>query len=182
MSATDEELMALWAEGDRAAMGELVERFAPRLRAFFARAGSDAPDLLQQTFLKVHLARRTYRPGASFKAWLFTIAANSKVDAARRSKLRGNFGDDEVDEVASIEVLQDEIVWRRQLAQLVNGAIDTLPDRQRDVLHLHFVEGLSFGEIALVWQVSESAIKQCAFRAYTALRARLTGFTSEESK
>lgn len=174
MDATDEALMEAWAGGDSAAMRELVSRFSPRLERYFGRmAAADRADLLQQTFLKVHAARRTYRPGASFKAWLFTIASRCKIDAFRRRQRELGGGVD-VEELADAGHAQDELLWQRQLAALRGDAVEALPLRQRDVLHLHYTEGLSFKEIADVWQVSENAVKQCAFRAYTALRAALS--------
>lgn len=84
---SDEALMALHVAGAPAAFDELVRRYRPQLDSILTRAaGSDAPDLLQQVFLRVHRARSSFVPGACLRPWLFTIAYN--LVRAHRRKLR----------------------------------------------------------------------------------------------
>jgi RNA polymerase sigma-70 factor (ECF subfamily) len=172
---SDEALMAAYLDGSEAAMRELVRRYAPRLHGFFRRHASiSAEDCVQQTFLHLHRARARYERGRSFKAWLFTIAANVRVDAWRQGGGKGTpelLEDDDprTAEPPTVEAAID----RERLKAVIERALAALPEPQRAVVHLHFFEGLSFAEIAAALGSNENAIKQKAFRAYTNLRAQL---------
>src|SRR5262245_12360590 len=83
----EETLMARYAAGDLAAFRRLFELLAPRVHGFFLRSFSDpciADDLTQNTFLKLHRARASYRPDLPLKPWVFTIAASVRRDELRR--------------------------------------------------------------------------------------------------
>ena len=76
---TSAELMAEIASGDDAALGALVELWqAPVLRFAFryVQSEAEARDIVQETFVRVHANRATFRAGAAFSSWVFTIAAN----------------------------------------------------------------------------------------------------------
>jgi len=84
--------MAAYVAGDPGAFQRLFRVLAPSLHAFFARTvadGSAAEDLLQTTFLKLHGARGSWRPGEPLRPWVFTIAARVRVDWLRRNGRRG---------------------------------------------------------------------------------------------
>ena len=83
--------MAAYVGGDRSAFAVLFERYAPRLLRLMQRdlgRGEDAHDLVQQTFLQLHRARRDFRAGAKLRPWLFTIALNLKRQHFRRQGRR----------------------------------------------------------------------------------------------
>jgi RNA polymerase sigma factor (sigma-70 family) len=159
--------------GDRAAFELLYQRYAPRLRGLFRRhLGRDdaAQDLVQQTFLHLHRARRDYRAGAPVRPWIFTIATNVRRDHARRASTRR-------------EVLLDHGTRDRVQApdvssatdRLVRRALARLPEAQREVVLLHYYEGLTMAEVAQAVGASRSAVKVRAHRAYKALRGALGG-------
>src|SRR6204780_5808702 len=87
----DEELQSLmvrYQQGDLGAASELVTRLSPALHRFFAvqfvsRASAD--DLLQETWLRLHEVRHTYRPGEPVLPWLYAIARHIRVDHYRKS-------------------------------------------------------------------------------------------------
>ena len=79
--------MDRYACGDDAAFGELYDLLAPRLHAFLCRRVRDesfAEDLLQQTFLQMHAARRHFCQGAEVMPWAFAIARRLLIDSVRR--------------------------------------------------------------------------------------------------
>jgi RNA polymerase sigma-70 factor (ECF subfamily) len=174
-------LMAAYVTGDSRAFEALFARLAPRLHRFFRRSfGSEATadDLLQQTFLKLHRARGTYRQDMKLAPWAFTIAARVRLDELRRRKRLAEDGDEEAlaraDEQAAAAVQADtRDAADRDRAALVRDAVDALPESQRAVIHLHRYEEMTFAEIAAVLGTTEGAVKLRAFRAYGALRARL---------
>lgn len=168
---SDEALMTAYVAGDRAAFSELFCRYAPRLSRLLSRdlGGRDeVNDLVQQTFLQMHRARNDFRVGARLRPWLFTIALNLKRQHFRRLGRRQESSLD-VDGAAEPVASQGDPEADIRDAQL-RRAVDQLPASQREVIVLHWFEGLSFREIAEAVGAGLSAVKVRAHRGYTALR------------
>jgi RNA polymerase sigma-70 factor (ECF subfamily) len=176
---TDEELMAAYARGDSRAFSALFTRMAPRLFGYFMRTTRDrvlADDLVQATFLRLHAVRHTYRADAPLSPWLFTIASRVRIDALRRKyRLAREAGDDDLDRFVDAEAPDDADLAsdRDALARSVRAAVDALPASQREVVHLHRFEGLTFAEISQALGLKEVTVRVRAFRAYDRLRERL---------
>lgn len=180
----DEDLMAAYADGDRRAFALLFQRWAPRLHGFFLRSLSEpaaADDLLQQTFLNIHRARRSFRPLSPLRGWLFGIAAHALHDELRRRK-RAPLASESEQESVALEAAADAPlpVEMQERAGAVRAALERLPESQRAVLYLHRFEEMSFAEIAGVLGTSEGAIKLRAFRAYERLRGELLHLVQED--
>lgn len=173
MDATDEALMARYVDlDDRAAFEALFRRYAPRLTGLFRGAGASetlAEDLLQQTFLQLHRARRDFRQGGRLRPWLFAIAINTQREHWRRLRRRPEEAFDP-DHHAEPRVQPSTSSVRDRL---LRRALDELPAMQREVILLHWFEGLPFDEVALAVGASEAAVKVRAHRGYERLRARL---------
>jgi RNA polymerase sigma-70 factor (ECF subfamily) len=174
--------MAAYAAGDDAMFDSLFKSLAPRLTAFFMRAFPDralSDDLLQSTFVRLHAARHSYRRGAPVRPWVFTIAARVRIDELRRRRRRPEVASEvdteQVDAGSPDHVLDDDARIRR-----VRDAIDSLPESQRMVIHLHRFEELSYAQIGEALGVSEGAARVRAFCAYATLRERLLPLTAEE--
>lgn len=176
-AASDEELMAAHVRGEAAAFGELFRRYAPRLGRLLARdlgRGEDARDLVQQTFLQLHRARHDFRPGARLRPWLFTIALNLKRQHFRRQGRRPEAAlhpDGDADEPVAPGGDPEARLHDASLRK----ALDALPEPQREVIVLHWFEGLSFREIADAVGASQPAVKVRAHRGYNLLRQALAG-------
>lgn len=166
---SDESLMAAYVRGDSSAFAELFARYSPRLTRLFTRdlgRNEEAYDLVQQTFLQLHRARRDFKLGAALRPWLFTIALNLKRQYFRRQSRRPNVPLADEEAVASTEAGPEQKLGDAQLRL----ALDRLSENQRDVIVLHWFEGLSFKEVAAVVGASESAVKVRAHRGYQKLR------------
>ena len=158
--------------GDEAAFEALFTRYASRLHAFFGRfvrQESDAADLVQKTFLHVHRARRDFQSGRPVRPWIYTIALNVRREEGRR-KLRSR--EVVVDLQDPSGQLEPSVEPNASSAsdRLVQRAIAQLGESQREVVLLHWFEGLSFPEIAEMVGASVSAVKVRAHRAYGELR------------
>src|SRR5260370_23726072 len=84
-----EALMAGYQRGDREAATALIDRVSPQLHRFFmAQVFSRryADDLLQQTWLRIHEARHTYRPVEPVLPWIYAIARHVRVDSYRKAR------------------------------------------------------------------------------------------------
>lgn len=177
--------MAAYAAGDRTAFERLFAGLAPSVHAFFLRSFRDrtvADELMQETFLKLHRGRGSYRTDLPLRPWLFTIAAHVRRDELRRRYRIKESCDEEALERAEAE--QGVEVARRSerdaasdVMTEVRAALDRLPESQRVVVQLHRYEGMTFGEIAGVLGVQEGAVRARAFRAYEQLRSELAQFS-----
>jgi RNA polymerase sigma-70 factor, ECF subfamily len=186
-SATEEVLMLRYQEGDRRAFDALFARLAPSVHGFFLRTfgeSSVADDLLQTTFLNLHRARQRYRPDQKLRPWLFTIAANVRMDELRRRhRLPTAASTEEVDRALERESLErpalepGELLDDAERASRIRAALGELPDSQRQVIEMNRFDGLSFGEIAEALGISEGACKLRAFRGYEVLRAKLASLS-----
>lgn len=177
-AASDELLMDRYCGGDARAFDELFRRFTPRLLRF-ARTfvgPAHAPDVVQQTFLKLHESRHRYRAGAKVSSWLFTIARNTALDHVRAAPQRREVRDsDDAASAAAAPVVSRDVL----ASDRVRKAVHELPADQRDVVLLHWFADLGFEEIAVIVKASSVAVRTRAHRAYEKLRGVLAPSTSE---
>ena len=170
----DERLLIEAAQNDPARFADLYELNFERVYAYaLRRVGSraEAEDVTAETFHQAlaNLRRFEWR-GIPFAAWLFRIAGNLISD--RWQKGSREVSDDGQLESAQVSPAEIEEVERRAtLFRLVN----TLPEEQRRVVVLRFVEQKSIKEVARAIRKTEGAVKQLQFRALSNLRARMEG-------
>jgi len=170
----DDELMVRVAQGDDEAFKCLVQSWEQAVYAFLARmVGSreDAEDLTQETFLRVHAQSRRYRPEGRYKSWLFRIAGNlARSHLRRRRLLRWLRFDPGLHERADTEPLVDEVIATRSRHAAVHRALAQLPDRQRQAVILSRFENMSYAEVAVAMNTTESAVDALLQRAVANLR------------
>lgn len=170
---SDEQLMAAYVEGDRDAFARLFRRWAPKLRAIYQRAGlgrDEADDLVQHCFLQVHRARHDFRSGSRLHPWLYMIALNLRRELFRR---RGRKPEQGLDSEGAEPRAPDMDADAPLVAAIVRRALERLSDSQREVIVLHWFEGLSFTEIGELVGASTTAVKVRAHRGYVRLREAL---------
>lgn len=172
MEPSDEELMARYQAGDTEAFQELYRRYAPRLNGLMRRSlfrKEEAVDLVQQTFLHLHRARHDFRTGAQLRPWLFTIALNLKRKHFRTVARRPTSELGEIDPAGN-DPGPDNPLDRSEDQAAVRAALAELPAGTREVIELHWFEGLPFAEVATTVGASVSAVKVRAHRGYKRLR------------
>ena len=172
--AADERLLIEAAQKDPVCFAELYEVHFERVYAYVAKRVHDrfeTEDVTAEVFHQAlaNLKRYEWR-GIPFAAWLFRIAANLISDRWQRS---GREVSDElaIDSAQASPKDIEDVERRATLFRLV----DTLPDEQRRVVVLRFVEEKSIKEVAQEVRKSEGAVKQLQFRALSSLRARMEG-------
>lgn len=184
--ASDEALMRAHVEGDPRAMRALFRRHAaPLIRVMQTHTGNeaDARDIVQAAFLNLHRARRDFRPDAKLRPWLYTIAYNLMRDHHRYRGRRPEQPADPADQDRTAIERGTIAPDARLRGQAVRDALATLPAGQREVIALHWFEGFSFAEIAVIVGARRSAVKVRAHRGYKKLRAELEarGVTSQDA-
>jgi RNA polymerase sigma-70 factor, ECF subfamily len=169
---TLEMLMARYQEGDFAAASDLIDRVSPQLHRFFIAQSfsrADADDLLQETWLRIHKVRHTYRPCEPALPWFYAIARHIRVDHYRRS-LRTSVGEANLEAMAKNASMGSQDPVR---ADELQALLAPLSESQREVIAMLKVEGMSLEEVARATSSSVGSVKQKAHRAYKKLRAVL---------
>ena len=142
---------------------EEVLPYGPALRAWLRSRYptlDDVDDIVQESYVRV-LRAQSIAPISSVKAFLFTTARNLTLDYFRRRQI---VGIDSIAEIGELSVLDDmpgvsETVSRRQELALLTHAIQSLPERCRQVLTLRKIYGLSQKEIAAELGISEHTVE-----------------------
>jgi RNA polymerase sigma-70 factor (ECF subfamily) len=165
-------LMVRYQEGDLAAATALIQSLSPLLHRFFMVqfvSRRHADDLLQETWLRIHQVRHTYRPGERLLPWLYAIARHVRVDHYRRAR-RVEIREQQVDELAEVAAAARPSDRGLDAAALLAA----LPESQREVIAMLKVSNMSLEEVARATSSSVGSVKQKAHRAYTKLREMLT--------
>ena len=136
---------------DREAFASLFEIFAPRVKAYMMKVGSDpasSEEITQETFIRVWRKAGQFDPKkASAITWIFTIARNLRIDRLRKEN-RPTFDPDDPIFVPETSQTPLENIEQSDIVERVKASIGSLPQDQREVVQLSFIEGLSHQEIA----------------------------------
>ncbi|MEM7638973.1 MAG: sigma-70 family RNA polymerase sigma factor [Pseudomonadota bacterium] len=160
----------------RPAFAELFEYFAPRIKSYLIRLGSDASsaeEIMQEVMLNIWRKAEQYdRRQASVSTWIFRIARNRRIDSLRRTNKPELDAEDPMLQPAEIEQ-PDITVNRVQLEVKVREVIETLPEEQLVLLKAAFYEGLSHSEIAKSFGLPLGTVKSRIRLAFMRLRGSL---------
>jgi RNA polymerase sigma-70 factor (ECF subfamily) len=186
---SDEGLMLRYQRGDVRAFELLLSRHRRPVFNFILRyvgEPSHAEDLLQEVFLRVIKSADAYEKQAKFTTWLYTIARNLCVDAARRGKHRraysldtpmdhdeGKDGATLLDVVSDGSPATDRKVIGKELHGKLQAAIAKLPDEQREIFLMREFLDMPFKEIADVVGCPENTVKSRMRYALEKLREDL---------
>ena len=187
----DEDVIRQVLHGNTGMFELLMRRYNERIyRAARAivRDDQEAEDVMQQAYVNAFAHLRQFHGSAQFSTWLTRIAINEAIARMRR---RGRY--EVFDERQSIvdpfmhhdpSENPERHAFTSELRGLLEWAIDTLPDGQREVFVLREVEGLSTSEVADSLDVSEDVVKTRLSRSRAALRRVLlarTGATAADA-
>ncbi|MGO4513740.1 sigma-70 family RNA polymerase sigma factor [Bradyrhizobium sp. MOS001] len=164
-------------EGDRDAFARLFEHFAPRVKGFLVKTGSDpetAEDIAQSTFVAVWRKAGQFDPAtAGVAAWIFTIARNQRIDAARRSVRQERALSAEATYEVDTADSPEQIHARNEDAALIAAALARLSEEQSTVVRLSFIEEKAHGEIATSLGIPLGTVKSRIRLAMNRLRELL---------
>jgi RNA polymerase sigma-70 factor, ECF subfamily len=151
---TDTAVMRRIAEGDRAAVAELYDRYADVVFSLACRIVSlpaDAEDVVQEVFMQAwRQAARYDADRASAAAWLLNMTRSRAIDRLRANRTRQRVsGDgDRIESTPAAEQDQEQHTISAERADRVRAALDSLADAQRQAIDLAYFSGLTHGEIA----------------------------------
>lgn len=168
---SETELIQRAQEGDPAAIREIYRTYSPRVYAIVKRlAGDDglAEDWAQEAWVRIFRALGTFRGDARFTTWLHRIAVNSALHG-RRWRERRVKHETPIPETMPVRARTEETLLRLRLEQ----AMQQLPERMRQVLVLHDVEGYTHEDIGEFLGVTAGTSKSQLFKARARMRELL---------
>lgn len=186
--AEDAELLVRLRDGDEAAFAQLVERYQNRLLRFarsIVQSGAVAEEVVQDTWMAVVRGLERFEGRGSFKSWLFSILANRARSAGAREQRSGTPAGPALDPsnfdgtgawlhpVEPWTERSDERLDAARWMPAMRAALEELPERQRQVVVLRDVEGLSGDEVCAVLSLSSGNERVLLHRARTQLRQTL---------
>lgn len=186
MDRTDEDLVAAYISGEEGAFSKLVERHLKTVYSFVIRFVGDAQeaeDIAQETFLKAWKSLKQYKVESSkFKTWILRIARNTAIDYLRKRK-NIPFSEFETEDGQNILVetvpdtaeLPDLLFAKLEDTATLSKAVAKLSPEAREVLLLHYTNGLTFLEIGEILGQPQNTVKSRHHRALLNLRTILDG-------
>ena len=187
-SPSDEELIEQFQNENLYAFEEIVRRYKDQLVNFAYRFLGDigeAEDIVQETFIRVYRKKKAYRNVAKFSTWIYTITGNLAKTELRRRKRRkilsvSSLGFEDKDyelrdgkkgpEESVDEILKEDIVQR---------AIDSLPEKFREVIIFRDIQELSYEEISSILKIPLGTVKSRVNRGRFKLQEKLTEYLKE---
>ena len=179
--ASDAELVDIAAgRGDSEAFGELVRRHEGRIRALLLRLTRGdrvlTEDLTQETFLRAYRGLAGFEGRSRFSTWVHRIAyyayLNHRNRAPRHCGLPEGFENTAEAKLGELSATQSDL--RRDVA----NALDTLPDRYREVVEMHFLRHVPYRDIADHLKLPLGTVKTQLYRAKMMLRDKMDGWAA----
>lgn len=175
-AANDRVLVARAQADDREAFEELIRRHQQRVFAVAARIlrkREDVEDISQQVFVKAFFSLKRFDQRAAFSTWLYKITVNECWDLLRKKKVRPLVYDSDLSEDQSRQVsasdgsrsTEPDILDRIEARERVDRLLAGLDERDRLMLILKEVEGMSIEEIGEVMDINANTVKVRLFRA-----------------
>lgn len=169
--------MAAAQDGDEKAYRALLRGVQPLLANFIRKRVPDAltDDIVQEVLIGLHKVRHTYDPKQPFLPWMFAIARYKIIDALRKNGRKIAKEAVSLDEIETFIGDETNNSYEKSDVQreLVTAMNDTLTDKQKAIVGLMKVEGLTAQEVADKTGMSVANVKVTAHRAYKKLKERL---------
>lgn len=186
---SDEELMALFQQGDATAFALLVRRYKDGLTNYvfrFVGDSAEAEDLVQETFVRVFRKKSLYTGAAKFSTWLYTIASNLAKTRLRRMslwrfvRLGGGGVDGPEFDLPDDNAKTDREAEESLREVRIQKALEALPVKYREVIILRDIQELTYEEITAITGTAMGTVKSRMNRARMQLRSMLHDLWTEE--
>lgn len=184
---SDARLVERSVAGDQKAFELLVIKYQRRIQRLIGRMVRDVDlveDIAQDTFIRAYRALAQFRGEAQFYTWLYRIAINTAkkalMDLKRNPTVSENaYKSDDDDETSPVEneltssETPDAVLASKEIAQIINAAMEALPEELREAITLREIEGLSYEEISVAMSCPVGTVRSRIFRAREAISAKV---------
>lgn len=181
--------------GDQKAFELLVIKYQRRIQRLIGRMVRDVDlveDIAQETFIRAYRALAQFRGDAQFYTWLYRIAVNTAKKALMDMKRdptvsENSFKSADDDETSMLEneltssETPDAVLASKEIAEMVNTAMEALPEELRQAITLREIEGLSYEEISEAMNCPIGTVRSRIFRAREAISQRIKPLLENQS-
>lgn len=181
--------------GDQKAFELLVIKYQRRIQRLIGRMVRDVDlveDIAQETFIRAYRALAQFRGDAQFYTWLYRIAVNTAKKALMDMKRdptvsENSFKSSDDDETSVLEneltssETPDAVLASKEIAEMVNSAMEALPEELRQAITLREIEGLSYEEISEAMSCPIGTVRSRIFRAREAISQRIKPLLENQS-
>jgi RNA polymerase sigma-70 factor (ECF subfamily) len=174
--------------GERMAFDELIRLYEKKVYNFAYRLCGDyheANDIAAETFVRIYNSLSNFRGDSNFTTWLFRIVTNVYLDTRKRQRSRPHQSLEEMIELEETTVQRqiedpsptpEEQLTGKERTEILQQAINSLPDYQRMMIVLYHTESKSYEEIASILDLPIGTVKSRLNRARLALREKLAPY------
>jgi RNA polymerase sigma-70 factor (ECF subfamily) len=185
---SDDDLMAMFASGDRDAFDVIFDRHHVMVYNYarhLVRREAEAEEVMQDAFLAVARAAGVYAPRGRFRSWLISVTRNlcfNRINAERARRETQSGSAILVLPATNRSACPDDRAVAAESEDIVRRALDTLPERQREVLVLYSVEGMPYRDIAEALEMPIGTVKTLLHRARAAIARAIAVARGEEDR
>ena len=176
----DHEIMLNVKNGDIQKLGHLFDKYSKGLYNYFnlqIRDSSNSEDLVQNVFYNILKYRHTFKDGANFKTWMYTIARNEKIGYLKgRKYLKIDTNPEHAE--ADSQTPEDKLVNKADMTQL-NMALEGISHDNRELIILNRFNGLPYAQIAEILNCGIGALKVRMHRAIKELKEQFHRVSGE---
>ena len=192
---TDAMLVERTVAGDQKAYELLVIKYQRRIQRLIGRMVRDVDlveDIAQETFIRAYRALAQFRGDAQFYTWLYRIAVNTAKKSLMELKRdptvsENSFKSADDDETSPLEneltnsETPEAILASKEIAVMVNAAMEALPEELRQAITLREIDGLSYEEIAEAMSCPIGTVRSRIFRAREAISEKVKPMLESKS-
>lgn len=163
----DEELMGMYQNGDEIAFRVLYERHSPKIFGFLKKRINKVEkvtDMFQEVFMKVHRSKHLYNKTLPLLPWLFTVTKSVMLDQLKKEK---NF---KYEYDFALENIQAATLPNADLRGETTEMIQKLPEVQKKVVHMRYIDDKTFEEIAKSLKTTPTNVRQILSRGVKRLK------------
>ena len=189
----DQELLAQIQNNDQLAFKELVKRYQKAVVNTcmgFVHNTDDARDLAQEVFIEVYQSIAKFRGDAKLSTWIYRIAVNKSLNFLRSHKKNSLLksieqffkGEKNTHYEIAYNQSADSELLNNETAQVLNKALESLPENQRIAFVLSKYDEMPYAKISEVMDISVSSVESLLFRAKKNLQTKLVHFYTNKPK
>lgn len=159
-------------EGDRDAFDVLYVQYSPRVKTFlagFVKDKDEASDMTQDLFFKIWTNRKVISKVDSFKSYLFRMARNMIYDYYEHNLVKETYSQKQLEKSPYTEIIEEEL-YAKELALLIDIAVEKMPQQRRTIFMMSRKEGLSNEEIAQRLNINKRTVENQITQALSELR------------
>jgi len=172
----EKELFVRMAEGDQAAFTKIFDHYEPRIYPFvlkITRSELSAEEIVQELFIKLWTNRAAAKKIENPRSYIFRMATNRTTNYLKTMARQVRIVEKATGQVVIERNVTEEMVDLKETEELINKAVQQLPEQQKKVYILSRREGLNADEIATKMNLSSKTVKNHLTEALHTIKERL---------